>query len=91
MNYDLLMNERLDRFKHILNILPGTTEIPAELLVLSAGEQASPWSYRHVEMPGRTIYFIFIKAGFADARTPVWECVDRELNEVMQNHLKHAA
>ena len=42
MSYDRLMNERLDRFKHILNILPGTAEIPAELLVLSAGEQASP-------------------------------------------------
>ncbi|OOQ61533.1 hypothetical protein [Mucilaginibacter pedocola] len=91
MNYDLLMNERLERFKQILNVLPQPFEIPAELLVLSAGEFASPWSYRHVQMPGQTMYFIFQKAGFTDARPLVWECADRELNKIMQDHFDRAA
>lgn len=79
-----LMQERLDRFIEILKIMPAPQEIPGELLILSAGDKTGNWSYRHVMMKGETIYFIFRKAGYADGHLPGWECVDRELNEVMK-------
>ncbi|MBL4676492.1 MAG: hypothetical protein JKY70_09860 [Mucilaginibacter sp.] len=86
MSYDLLMQERLDRFRRLLNILPLPEEVPGELLILSAGNAAGNWSYRHVLTEGRTIYFIFRKAGYTDGRIAEWECVDRELDEVMKKN-----
>lgn len=91
MGYDKLMMARLDRFRILLGILPAIDEIPAELLVLSAGSERGNWSYRHVDMPGKTMYFIFRKAGYCDGLATVWECVDRELDEVMKEHLGSAA
>ncbi|RFZ91243.1 hypothetical protein D0C36_20110 [Mucilaginibacter conchicola] len=85
MTYDLLMQERIDRFGAILNIIPLPGEIPGELLILSAGEQPGLWSYRHLPTKGTTIYFIFRKQGYSDGRPAGWECLDRELNELMKD------
>lgn len=91
MGYDKLMMARLERFRKLLDILPATDEIPAELMILSAGAEPGNWSYRHIKMPGETMYFIFRKAGYCDGEKTVWECVDRELDEVMKEQLGSAA
>lgn len=88
MNYDTLLQQRMDRFFELLQYLPAPADIPAELLVLSAGDTKARWSHRHVAMPGATQYFIFRKAGLADGLQQSWECVDRELNEAMQSRLR---
>lgn len=91
MGFDKLMMTRLDHFRGVLGILPEPAEIPAELLILSAGSERGSWSYRHLDMPGETLYFIFRKAGYCDGHKTVWECVDRELDEVMKAQLGSAA
>ncbi|TSJ36466.1 hypothetical protein FO440_21780 [Mucilaginibacter corticis] len=87
MGYDKLMLTRLDHFRAVLGILPGTAEIAAELLILSAGSERGGWSYRHLDMPGETLYFIFRKAGYSDGLAAVWECVDRDLDKIMKEQL----
>ncbi len=91
MSYDFLMQERLERFKQVLLVLPDLKDIPTELLILSAGASASKWSYRHYFMVGVTYHFIFRKAGLTDGQEQLWECVDRELNEAMEMHFKRSA
>lgn len=83
-NYSLLMEQRLACFREILKALPEPRELPAELLIMSGGERTGHWSYRHVFTTGDTLHFIFRKAGLADGKAIYWECVDRELDELMQ-------
>lgn len=87
MNYSRLMGERVASFLVVYAALPLPGEIPAELLVMSAGHTKGHFSFRHVFTTGETVYFIFRKAGLADGLQAVWECADRELELLARERL----
>ncbi|MBE9666782.1 hypothetical protein [Mucilaginibacter boryungensis] len=90
INYSQLMGERVASFLQVYAALPLPKEIPAELLVMSAGYQKGNFSFRHVFTEGETVYFIFRKAGLTDGLQAAWECVDRELELLAKEHLVNA-
>lgn len=90
INYSQLMGERVASFLRVYAALPLPKEIPAELLVMSAGSQKGNFSFHHVFTEGETVYFIFRKAGLTDGLQATWECVDRELELLAKEQLVSA-
>jgi hypothetical protein len=76
---------RLEHFLQVLTILPCRTEVPTEMLIMSTGEECGNWSFRHLSLPGRTNYFIFKKCGVKAGSGREWQCVEPELDEVMES------